>query len=338
MDHNGPENLDKTRCLVTGANGFVGSHLTDALLARGAVVRALVRKTSNLRWLEGKGAELVCGELRDPESLPPALEGIEYVFHVAGVVRAMDRDAYFRVNSGGTASLLEACCRAGTRPRVVLVSSLAAGGPSRRGPAVAEDDPAHPVSFYGESKLDAERVAAEYFDRLPIAIVRPPVIYGPRDTDMFQVIRAAANWRIAALAGGPSMPLSVAHVHDVAHSLICAAQSGSSAGQTFYMAGPKPVTTGELIDAVEQAVGHRVIRIRVPSPVVRIIGHLTELQSAVTKKPGLLNNDKVREMLAGGWVCSIEKARRMLGFEPKVGIVEGMKATVEWCRREGWIR
>lgn len=336
MDHNGLENLNGKRCLVTGANGFVGSHLVDELLVRGAVVRALVRKTSNLRWLEGKSAELVYGELRDPKSLPPALSGADCVFHVAGVVRAMDRDAYFRVNSGGTASLLEACCAAG-RPRVVLVSSLAAGGPSGRGPAVSEDDPAHPVSFYGESKLDAERVAAEYSDRLPIAIVRPPVIYGPRDTDVFQVIKAAARWRIAALAGGADMPISVAHVLDVVQCLILAAQSDDSAGQIFYMAGPKAITTGELIDAIERAVAHRVFTIPVPAPVLRIIGHLAELQSAITKKPALLNKDKVREMLAGGWVCNIEKARRLLGFEPKIGIVEGMKSTVEWCRENGWI-
>ena len=335
-DH--PQDLGGKRCLVTGANGFVGSHLADELIRRRADVRALVRKTSNLRWLRGKEVELVYGELREPKSLPPVLEGIDYVFHAAGVVRARDRDTYFRVNAGGTASLLEACRDLDHKPKVVFVSSLAAGGPCGKGPPIIEDDPPRPISFYGQSKLEAERIAAEYFDRLPIAIVRPPVIYGPRETDLFQVVKAAARWRLAPIVGDPHAPLSVVHVQDVARGLILAAQSTESAGKVYYVAGPETLTIRTMIDAVEKAVKHKVAKIPVPAPVVRVIAALGELQSAITKRPVLLNKDKAREVLAGGWACSIEKAGRELGFEPQVGIVEGMAATVQWYRQKKWIK
>jgi len=336
LDH--PRHLNGKRCLVTGANGFVGSHLADELISRRAHVRALVRKTSNLRWLQGKKVELVYGELREPQSLPPALEGIDYVFHVAGVIRARCRDTYFRVNAGGTASLLEACCGLDHKPKVVFVSSLAAGGPSGKGPPATEDDPPHPISFYGRSKLEAERIAAGYFDRLPIAIVRPPVIYGPRETDLFQVVKAAARWRVAPIVGDPDAPLSVAHVHDVVEGLILAAQSTRSAGKVYYVAGPQTLTIRTMIDAVEQAVKHKVLKIPMPAPLIRAAAAVAELHSSLTKKPVLLNRDKAREVLAGGWACSIEKARQELGFDPRVGIVQGMAATVEWYREKHWIK
>jgi len=337
MHYNRPDALAGKRCLVTGANGFVGSHAVDELIALGATVRALVRKTSNLRWLDGKQIELAYGELREPECLPPALEDVEYVFHIAGIVRARKRETYLKVNAGGTASLLEASCAARSRPKVVCVSSLAAGGPSGKGPALTEDDAPRPISLYGESKLEAERLAAGYFDRLPVVIVRPPVIYGPRETDVFQVIKAAARWRLATVAGNYDAPLSIAHVRDVVRGLILAAQSPDSAGKVYYVGGPETVTTRTLVDAVQRAVGHRVIKVRVPTLIVRLVAELAELQSAITKKPVLLNRDKVHEILAGGWVCSIKKAERDLGFEPRIGIDEGMRTTVHWCREHNWI-
>jgi nucleoside-diphosphate-sugar epimerase len=330
--------IEGIRCLVTGASGFVGSHLAQELVRQGAAVRALVRKTSNLQWLGGTDAEIVCGELRRPESLAAALEGVDHVFHVAGVIKATGPDAYFRVNAGGTASVLEACCGLNRKPKVVLVSSLAAGGPSGRGPALTEEDPPRPISFYGQSKVEAERVAARYFQRLPIAIVRPPVIYGPRETDVFQFIKAAARWRIAPIAGEFDTPLSLVHVQDVVAGLIAAARSPHSAGRTYYVAGPETVTWTTVADALEKVLGHRLLRFRVPMTVSRIAAVVAELTSAVTRRPALFSREKVREILADGWVCNIEKAQRELGFAPKIGIVEGMRTTIEWYRQQKWIK
>ena len=324
-------------CVVTGSNGFVGSHVVDELVRCGARVRALVRKSSNLRWLEGTAAEVVYGELRSPESLPQVLDGADFVFHVAGVVKARSRETYFQVNAGGTHSLLEACCACGASPRVVLVSSLAAGGPSGRGPAVTEDMPPAPISFYGESKVEAEKIAAGYFDRLPVAIVRPPVIYGPRETDVFQFIKAAVRWHFAPIAGKSDTPLSVIHIADVVRGLLDAALSDRAAGSICYISGPQPVTWESVADAIQEVLGRRVRRLCIPMPVVRASALLSEAVSAVRRKPALFNREKVREILADGWVCSTGKARREIGFDPQVDIIAGMRNAIEWYRAHRWL-
>ena len=327
-----------SRCFLTGATGFMGSHLAEQLAAQGHAVRVLVRKTSNLQWLKHLSVEYCYGDVTDPATLPAALEGVDYVFHVAGLVKAFDRETYFRVNAGGTASLLEACARMPKPPRrIVLVSSQAAGGPSGRGPAVTENDPPHPVSFYGESKVEAERVAATFADRLSIAIVRPPATYGPRDTEVFQFIKAAARFGIAPIAGKPDMPMSVAHVDDVVQGLILAANSPKAAGRAYYVAGPGVATWETIADALENVLGRKLRRVHIPMWLVRIAARVIEAHSSVVGKPATLNREKIREVLADGWVCSIQRAREELGFEPRVDVQQGMRQTVEWCRKNKWL-
>jgi len=325
-------------CLVTGATGFVGSHLVEQLLMHGCRVRALVRQQSNLRWVDTSKVDMVSGDIEDPLTLVPALKDVSYVFHLAGVIKARDRDSYIRINAGGTESLLEACARLQVPPkRIVIVSSQAAGGPSQRDSAVTEADPPHPISFYGESKLEAERVAAGYFDRLSVAIVRPPVIYGPRESDVYQVIRIASKLRIVPLTGPPDTRLSIAYVSDVVMGIILAAETPRAAGQTYYLAGPEVITWGSFADAMEAALSFKVRRLRLPLAAARIVAFFSEIGSAITRKPALFNREKVREIIAPGWVCSIDKAREQLGFAPHVGIRDGLKMTVEWYRKNGWI-
>ena len=325
-------------CLVTGASGFVGSHLVEELAARGFRVRALVRKSSNLRWLRRAKPELAYGDVTVAESLPAALDGVDYVFHAAGVVKAISRAEYMRVNAGGTDALLLACTGARSLKRIVLVSSLAAGGPSGRGPAVVEDDPPRPISFYGESKLKAEQIALSYAGRLPVTIVRPPAIYGPRDTEVLDYIRCAARFRMAIIAGRPDTRLSVINVHDVTSGLILAALSQQSLGRTYYLGGPEVVTWVDVAAALGDVLRCKLRRVCLPVTVARIGALLAEFYTLITRKPALLNRQKVREILAGGWVCSIERARREIGFEPRIGIREGMAQTVKWYRENGWMK
>jgi nucleoside-diphosphate-sugar epimerase len=315
----------------------VGSHLADELLRRGAVVRTLVRTTSNLQWLQTGKVELCYGELRDPESLPAALDDVDYVFHLAGVVRARKPETFFRVNANGTAAMLEGCARMATPPKVVYLSSLAAGGPSANGPPLSEQDAPHPVSYYGRSKLDGEEAAAKYRDCLPIAIIRPPIIYGPRETDIFQLIKGAAHWGMAFTAGPSDTPLSIAHVQDVVQGIVLAAQSEKSAGEMYYVAGPEDVFYARLIEAIQHSLGKSVRRFSVPRFAVWLAANAAQVFSSVTGKPALLNKDKAREILAGGWTCSIDKITAELGYQPRVDIDEGMRSTVEWCRTHGWI-
>ena len=323
---------------MTGASGFVGSHLVEELANSGYRVRALVRKTSNLRWLKDAAPELVWGDVTDPESLRAALEDVEYVFHAAGVVKARRRETYFSVNAGGTASLLEACRALRRPPRgIVIVSSLAAGGPSGRGPAVREDDPPRPISFYGQSKAEAERIAALHFGCLPIAIVRPPAIYGPRDTDVFEFIKPAVRHRLVLIAGRSDTPLSVIHVRDAVRGMILAATSEKARGRIYYLAGPEVITWESLARTLEGILGRKLRRLRLPMPVVAAGAVVAEVIAAVRGKPALFNRQKVREILADGWVCSAQRARQELGFRPIFDIRRGMEDTIDWYRRNGWL-
>ena len=327
-----------SRCFLTGASGFVGSHLAEELIAQGHTVRALLRTTSSLKWIKHLSIECAYGDVTDPATVAAALDGADYVFHVAGLVKALDRETYFRVNAGGTASLLDACARMPVPPkRIVLVSSQAAGGPSGRGPAVTEDDPPHPISFYGESKAEAERVAAGYSGRLPITIVRPPAIYGPRDTEVFQFIKAAYRFGIAPIAGKADAPMSTAHVHDVVQGLILAAKSPKAAGRTYYVAGPDVATWDSVIEALEDAFQKKLRRVHIPIWLARVAASAVEAYAALARKPATFNREKIREILADGWVCSIQRAREELAFEPRITVRQGMRDTVDWCRQNGWI-
>ena len=175
--------------LVTGATGFIGSHLAERLLADGHRVRCLVRRTANRRWLGDPRLELADGSITEPSSLPAAVAGIDIIFHVAGLTAARSREEFFRGNHDGTKNMLEAAARAGKPLRFVHVSSQAAAGPSPTATPIDESFPCRPITAYGESKRAAEEEVLKYADQFPITIVRPPAVYGPRDNGVYTFFR-----------------------------------------------------------------------------------------------------------------------------------------------------
>lgn len=180
------ETIKKRKAFVTGGNGFVGSHLVDYLLKNDFDVTCLVRKSSNLQWLKGKEITIINGGFDDIAALESALQGMNYVFHVAGVVKAKDRADYFKANVGNTKTLLDACLKnKETLEKVVIVSSETAAGPSPDAKGIGEDHPPAPITTYGISKICEERMVMEYIKLLPITITRPPAVYGERDTEIF---------------------------------------------------------------------------------------------------------------------------------------------------------
>ena len=211
------------RTLVTGATGFVGSHVAAAWVDAGYDVRCTVRATSDTRWLEGLDVESMEWDVRDFDGLKAALRDIDTVVHVAGVTRAPRRPDYFEVNATGSARLAEAAAKAGVS-RFVLVSSLAARGP---------DGGDGPVSAYGESKRRGEELVRLFEGKMDIVVLRPGGIYGPRDSDLFPLFEMAGKGWLVAPAGSP--PLQPVYVSDVAR-LTVAAGTGEYAGL-----GPYPV-------------------------------------------------------------------------------------------------
>ena len=182
------------KALVTGGTGFIGSHLTEALIRKGVQVRCLLRKTSDLKWLKGLPIEFVHGDCNDKTSLEKAVRGVDWVFHLAGVTKAIKEETYFEVNGLGTENLIHACLENNPRlQKFIYISSQAAAGPSRNGCNKKELDPCEPVSFYGRSKRVGEELVLTHAHELPVLILRPSAVYGPRDKDIFAFFKCLSR-------------------------------------------------------------------------------------------------------------------------------------------------
>jgi nucleoside-diphosphate-sugar epimerase len=323
--------------LVTGANGFVGSHLVEELLRRGHRVRGLVRRTSDLRWLEGVDVELAYGEVTDAASLASAVENVHVIYHAAAVTKARRKETYYRINQGGTLNLLEAALKncPGLK-KFVLVSSLAAAGSSPEGRLLQEADPPEPVSDYGRSKLLAEQDAAGFMDRLPVTIVRPPAVYGPRDVDFLTYFRILKR-HLRPLLGFRERRLSICHVRDVVAGTILAGRSDRSAGQIYFISGDGDHSWEELSAAMARALGVRTLKVRIPLFVLHALAALNEALAPLFRETPTLDRRKAREMSLPCWTCDWGKAAAELGYQPAVSLEEGLRETVEWYRQVGWL-
>ncbi|MFT3917135.1 MAG: NAD-dependent epimerase/dehydratase family protein [Anaeromyxobacteraceae bacterium] len=323
------------RALVTGADGFLGRALVRLLARRGGgpgdEVRALVRRPSPA--LEALGARVLVGDATDPGALRAAVEGCDDVFHLAGVRRATDPEEFRRVNAGSTRLALEACLAAAPRlRRFVLAGSMAAAGPSatpRR-----EEDPVSPVEPYGASKIEAERIALSYADRVPVAVARPPRIMGPGDKEnlfFFKIARAG----YAVGFGGGRRPLSWIDVDDCARGMLLLAERPEARGEVFFLASPDLTDAQGLMLAVADALHLTVRRVTMPGLVVRAVAEAGEAVRALTGRRFPLNRKLAAQALAPGWVCDPSKARARLGFVASTPLADSVARAAAWYVREG---
>ena len=332
--------ISTIRCLVTGAPGFVGGHLVDALVERGHSVACLVRSTSDTRSLEalrakGLPVDLVRGDILDPASLPPALRGVDYVYHVAGLTKSLDPTRYFRVNRDGTVNLLEACLGTERLRRVLVLSSLSALGPAPPGRPLGESDPPRPITPYGQSKLAAERVAARYRGRLPITVVRPPAVYGPHDRDTLAVFRLV-NLGIRPVPI-PRQELSLVDARDLARGMIAAAEAPSGVGQTYHVANRSTIGYADLARQISAALGRRCLPVPIHPAAYLIGGALGQLANRLSGRARILDLNKAREGMSLSWTCSAERARADLGFECQIPLERGIRDAVAFYREAGWL-
>ncbi len=323
--------------LVTGATGFVGRHVAEELARCGRSVRCLVRRTSDAADLERAGFSVALGELLDQPSLEEAVRGVDAVVHVAGLIAARSFTEMRRVNAEGVARLARASARAEVPPRrFVLVSSLAAAGPSRGARPSREEDAPRPVSRYGLSKLMGERAALRSLPgSIPLTIVRPPAVYGPWDRGLLAFFDVAARGLLLRLGTMPR-PVSIVHGEDLAVGIRLALESPVAEGRTYFIADPEPHPIDELLARIAAAVGGRTRAVRVPEPLVRVAGVVAEEVARFRGATPLFSRDKVREFLAEGWVCDPGRAMRELGWRPARTLDEGLAATARWYRERGW--
>jgi len=325
------------RVLVTGGNGFVGSHLVEALLSRGYQVRCLVRRSSDLSFIAPLPLELVYGALEDRESLERACRGVDAVCHFAGVTKAPDAATYFRVNTEGTRALLEACWRVNPRLyRFIYCSSQAAAGPADGPEPIDESCPPHPISHYGHSKLAAEEAVRSYADRMPVVILRPAAAYGPRERDILTFFRLVKRG-LKLIPGGGTRQVSLIYVGDLVELALRALQEERAVGQTYFACDGVPYDWERTMDTLAEVLGKRTLRIVVPMPLLEAVAAVGGMWARLWRKPFLLNDQKVLEMKERYWLCDAGKACRELGFVPQVDLKTGFARTARWYRDHGWL-
>jgi len=319
------------KALVTGGTGFIGSHLAEALAAAGVEVQALVRDPRRLKFLAGVKAHILEGDLHSVPRLPPDLD---WVFHVAGLTKALKKEDYYSVNQKGTASLLDSLAEQGLRPKIVLLSSLAAAGPSGEKPGRREDEPSAPVSPYGRSKLAGEVEALARRDRFPLAILRVGAVYGPRDSDFLEFFRIVNKGWLPVFGRRPRT-MCVCYVADLVRALVATARTEVENGAVFNIGDARPSDFEEIGLAAARILGRRVRRVVVPLPVVGAAAFLSGGWSRLTGKPTAVNRHKYRELRQAGWVADVNKAKAVLGFETTTTLEAGLKAALDWYQARG---
>jgi nucleoside-diphosphate-sugar epimerase len=333
--------------LVTGGTGFIGSHLVETLIRQGTPVRCLVRSPERARFLQDLGAEIVVGSLDQPENLHEATRGTNVVYHLAGCTKSLRESEMFRINEAGCAAIARACADQRDPPRLVVVSSVAASGPAARGQIRVEGDPPAPVSIYGRSKLAGEEAAARFSAQVPTTIVRPGIVFGPRERAFAKMFRTIRLVRFHPSPGLSPPPLSYIYVADLVEILQRAAEHGArlpahengspGLGRYFAVMGEYP-SYAELGLLVRPMLGRPFAPvISLASPLAWCVAGVSEAVGKLRGEPQEISFDKLREALAGSWACSTAAAERDLGFSPPKTLGERLQETVDWYVREKWL-
>lgn len=326
------------KALVTGSTGFIGSHLVERLLERGYKVKCLLRPDTKLEYVGNLPVEFFRGDYSDSESLKKAVGDVDYIFHVGGVTKSRTKEGYFKGNYFSTVELLKAVLfNNSSLRRFVLVSSQAAVGPGYGTEPVNEETPCHPITTYGISKLRAENECLSVKDRLPVTVIRPPAVYGPRDKDIFEFFNSA-NKHIIATSGFHRKILSMIHVYDLVEGIIIAAEHPEAAGQVYFIANSEVYDWDIIANLTKKIIGKWVIKLRVPHAAIYTIAALNEFAARIQGRAALINFEKAKDMTQKNWACSPAKAERELGYKAKLSIEAGIENTIRWYRENGWLK
>jgi nucleoside-diphosphate-sugar epimerase len=326
------------RVLLTGATGFVGSHILDFLRDRGIPTAILMRSTSNVDFIRHvlPEVEVHYGSITDPDSLPAALREVTHVLHCAGRTRARRPGEFWETNQIGTRHIVTAVNRHGHLVgRLVCISSLAASRPAMPDNPAHEDEAPAPVSIYGSSKLAAEQEVRTQC-KTEFVILRPAAVYGPRDRDFLQVFKAVRAGFCPRFGGGRQV-LSLLFVKDLAEVAGACLSHPGAAGRTYNVAAPEPVVTADLVREIAQQMGRRPFSPALPMVLLWLICVGRETFTWVTGRPGILSRQKYPELRAPGWVCDVGRLRQELGIECQTSLVKGVATTLDWYRRHNWL-
>ncbi len=322
------------KALLTGGTGFIGSHLTEFLLDKRAEVCALIRDPQNLKWLKGLNIHLLQGDLLSIPSLP---SDIDYVFHIAGLTNSSNMADYYTVNQQGTASLFKSLHDQKIFPKkIICLSSLAAAGPSLDGSPVKENNPPHPITAYGKSKLMGEAEALKFKEVFPTIILRAPAVIGPRDKDFLNYFKWMRQGTLLAL-GSKKRYMSLCYVKDLIRAFFLCSQKELVSGEIFNIADPNPCSYEELGVLAGQAMGKKLKKVKIPVLLGYIIALIGEIGGRMSKEPRFINLEKFKRLKQGNWIADIKKTREILSFQPEYSVREAVQETIDWYLKNNWL-
>lgn len=325
------------KVLLTGANGFVGSHICETLQSAGFDVRALVRQTSDLTNIKHLNLELVYGDLNDPDSLPAAIEGADVIINNAGVTKALHSDIFDRVNAVGTENILKATERSnGDIERFIQISSTAASGPAPSKVPINENHPPRPLTAYGKSKLAGEKAVLAFRDKFPVTVLRPSAIYGPRDKEMLSFFKAV-SFRLKPTFGTGECYINFTYVKDLAQAVARALTVDSPSGGVYFVAEKRSYSYSEAGDIISEALGIKALDLHVPATVLRFAGKISEAAARWRNKASIFSADKALEISQKYWLVDTSRIEKELGFVSPTSFRDGVVETVDWYRRHGWL-
>jgi UDP-glucose 4-epimerase len=337
----------KSKVLITGAAGFIGSHLADSLLADGIPVRCLTKPGSDTSRLAGSSLELISGDVKAPSSLASAMKDIHTVYHLAAISRLdanVPDEEYYKTNVEGTRNVLESAKLAGVK-KVLYTSTIEAVGTSKDGKPLTEATTPAPRNIYGKTKLEAEKLVLDYHRQygMDTFVVRPPMIYGPRELILCQRLFRIVKRGFYPVIGSGRALTEFCFVKNQVHGIRLAAENGKP-GQIYFISDDHSYTIEEIVDAIASELGTSVVKPHIPVRLALLMGVTFEILSKIfrfypfvipqTGRPPF-SRKTVEWTSESRLFCDISKARRELGYRPPCSLKEGIRQTVDWYKKNG---
>jgi len=309
---------------VTGATGFVGGHVVERLAQGGWRIRILTRRLPAVPKTAEADIEAVIGSLEDQRALARLVDGVDAIVHAAGLIKAHTHAEFFAANAAGTRLLVEAAVRQGNRPKLVLISSIAARHPR--------------LSDYAASKMASEAELIRLTDQLPWTILRPAAVYGPGDRETLAFFQAIGRG-IALLPPVRTARLSLIHAEDLAAATVAVLESPSTVGGIYEVDDERDggYDWEDLLRMAAPHIGRRHLRLRIPAPILLAAAHLNAFVRRRSRHPPMLTPGKIREMLHPDWVAHGRSLSAATEWRPQHKADTGFAETIAWYRQHGWM-
>jgi nucleoside-diphosphate-sugar epimerase len=322
--------------MITGSTGFIGSYLAEKSVRENIRTHLYTRRRSPLiDSLETRGAKINLGEMDDLHALRNSLKGVDAVIHCAGAAKAINKNGYLKANVQFTKNILNSMEEG---QRFIYISSQAAAGPSKGGVPVREDDPPRPLTHYGTSKLSAEESILEWgkHNQNNFVIIRPSVVYGPRERAVYHYFRFIKKGLLFLLGDGKLL-LSIIHVKDLVEAVAMAAEHDAG-GETYFVCGDTAHTWESIGNTIKKTFKKKhLMKVKLPLCLAYPLAYSAQGLSLLTRKPALLDSQKLVEARQSEWLCSNEKIKNRLGWRPEINLETGIQQTAEWYIKEGWL-